>query len=237
MVNITINKTVEVSIFTQKGPQVADFVIIVIVSIGAFSLVVVECLSRRKPKEKDFDILENFQFSERNDDDYNSNRKLFPNSETQFQNYESNATNQDMLPDKGFNNSKNFEHSRMPSMGEKLFFFKKSTAHTTRPSQGGEGIELPEIRKSKGFGKVFPMEALTNGELTVREERKSDNDSTEQRGYIASLFNLGTNRSRKSNEFVRKFSVIAKGNQIMPTSGTTLNTHRVDNLGGDFLNP
>ena len=68
-----VNKTVYVtvtnktSVFTQQPkPQVANLIIIGCILLGVGIYAVIECfINRKKTTSKDFDILDNFQFSER----------------------------------------------------------------------------------------------------------------------------------------------------------------------------
>lgn len=67
---------------------------------------------------------------------------------------------------------------------------------------------------SKQSFKVFPIEKLTTGELTVREEKKEGALSS----FFGGIGGLLSNRSKKSNDYVRKFSILqARKNQITPT--------------------
>ena len=84
-----MNKTV--TVFGKAHPLVGSIVIITCIIFGTIVVISAECLREAKElkKKKDFDILDNFQFSERLDE-YSTNRNLFPQS---HENYESNATN------------------------------------------------------------------------------------------------------------------------------------------------
>ena len=73
---------------------------------------------------------------------------------------------------------------------------------------------------------MFPLDVLSNGEFSIRdsEEEKSSG------GGLASFFKFGqTSRSRKSNDFVRKFSMLGvKTNLIAPMPDTAFISNRED---------
>lgn len=78
-VNVTINKTLSVFDHPKWKPSLTSYIMLAVIVFGVFLFGIVECFMWNKDsKEKDFDIVDGFKFSERKnaEEDYDSNRKL-----------------------------------------------------------------------------------------------------------------------------------------------------------------
>ena len=112
-------------------------------------------------------MTEDFKFTDRFED--NSGRKLF-NSNTEGINnfYESNVTNQDLLPEtKNFSSGPDPNHNRLPSFGERVFFSKsRNNAHTSRTSGSKTSIELSSLFRKKQ-DRVVSIQVLKQEDMVV----------------------------------------------------------------------
>lgn len=78
-VNVTVNKTKSIFDNPRWKPSLTSYVMLAVIVFGVLLFGIIECFTWSKnSKEKDFDIVEGFKFSERKnvEEDNDSNRKL-----------------------------------------------------------------------------------------------------------------------------------------------------------------
>lgn len=166
--------------------------------LGIILFAFVDCVTSKSEQTKDFDILEDFQFSARVDE-FQSNRQfLTAAAHSDNQNHD---TNQEFL-DNSLKHPHGHHHS-INSMGSNNFQFFKRPLPTVRVNQTIEnddsGVEMIQMAKKPDFrfvGKVVPSEMLSNGGLSIREK----SIEKEPGGFI--------NSSRTSRNKVLPMSVV-----------------------------